>query len=133
MLWEDCCNSATPDIYGTRVTQSGAIFDYGRVIQQDGVQSNLAMTRGSGNHLFLVYQSWTGTVGGKTYNTDRIWGDMDPTPGGGIEETSKVEVRTTSIATIVRGVLFLPRDMTELPGNSDRVPRPLCSTSAAGR
>jgi hypothetical protein len=26
--------------------------------------------------------------------------------------------------TIIRGVLFLPRDMTELPGNSDRVPRP---------
>jgi len=25
--------------------------------------------------------------------------------------------------TVVRGVLYLPRDMTELPGNSDRVPR----------
>jgi hypothetical protein len=28
------------------------------------------------------------------------------------------------LPTIVRGVLFLPRDMTELVGNSDRVPRP---------
>jgi hypothetical protein len=66
------------------------------------------MTRGSGNHLFLVYQSWTGTVGGKTYNTDRIWGCMDPTPGGGIEETPSAEVRTTNRgATIVRGVLVL--------------------------
>jgi hypothetical protein len=35
-------------------------------------------------------------------------------------------------ATIVRGVLFLPRDMTELPGNSDRVPRPAL-LNAAGR
>ncbi|MBN2464046.1 T9SS type A sorting domain-containing protein [candidate division WOR-3 bacterium] len=29
-----------------------------------------------------------------------------------------------SSVSIVRGVLVLPRDMTELPGNSDRVPRP---------
>jgi len=29
-------------------------------------------------------------------------------------------------------VLFLPRDMTELPGNSDRVPRPAL-VNAAGR
>lgn len=42
----------------------------------------------------------------------------------GIEETPSAELRTTDVGpTIVRGVLFLPRDMTELPGNSDRVPR----------
>jgi len=120
VLWEDCYNEGKPDIYGTRVTPSGSLLDYGRVIPQAGVQSNLAMTRGSGSHLFLVYQSWTGTEGGKIYNTDRIWGAMDPTPGGGIEETPSAELRmTNSGATIVRGVLFVPRDMTELPSNSD--------------
>jgi len=109
VLWEDCCNSGKADIYGTRVTDSGALLDYGRAISQEGIQSNLAMTRGSGNHLFLVYQSWTGMVGGSTYNADRIWGDMDPTPGGGIEETPSAVVRmTTRGATIVRGVLVLP-------------------------
>jgi hypothetical protein len=107
VLWADCCNSGSPDIYGTRVTQSGSLLDYGRVIPQAGVQSNLAMTRGSGNHLFLVYQSWTGTVGGKTYNTDRIWGDMDPTPGGGIEEETQPGLRPANSATIVHGVLVL--------------------------
>jgi hypothetical protein len=108
VLWSDCVNSGKPDIYGTRVTPSGSLLDYGRVISQEGVQSNLAMTRGSGNHLFLVYQSWTGTVGGSVYNTDRIWGCMDPTPGGGIEETPSAELRMTSRgATIVRGVLVL--------------------------
>jgi hypothetical protein len=35
-------------------------------------------------------------------------------------------------ANIVRGVLSLPRDMTELPANSDRVPRPVL-LDAAGR
>jgi hypothetical protein len=36
-----------------------------------------------------------------------------------------VGLREQRHATIVRGVLLLPRDMTELPGNSDRVPRPI--------
>jgi DNA-binding beta-propeller fold protein YncE len=37
-----------------------------------------------------------------------------------------VEMREQRHATIVRGVLFLPRDMTEIrPGISDRVPRPI--------
>jgi len=108
VLWSDCVNSGKPDIYGTRVTQSGSLLDYGRVIPQEGVQSNLAMTRGSGDHLFLVYQSWTGTAGGSTYNTDRIWGCMDPTPGGGIEETPSAELRMMNRgATIVRGMLVL--------------------------
>ena len=116
VLWEDCCNSGKADIYGTRVTDSGALLDYGRAISQEGIQSNLAMTRGSGNHLFLVYQSWTGMVGGSTYNTDRIWGDMDPTPGGGIEETPSAELRMTNRgATIVRGVLFLPTVASHKP------------------
>ncbi|MCX6843383.1 MAG: hypothetical protein NTX53_14005 [candidate division WOR-3 bacterium] len=35
-------------------------------------------------------------------------------------------------ASIITNVLFLPRDMTELPGNSDRVPRPTL-LDAAGR
>ena len=49
-----------------------------------------------------------------------------------VEETPKCEVHATNAPTIIRGVLFLPRDMTELPGNSDRVPRPLL-LDVAGR
>jgi hypothetical protein len=40
--------------------------------------------------------------------------------------------RITPGATLVRGILNLPRDMTELPGNSDRVPR-LALFDALGR
>ena len=43
---------------------------------------------------------------------------------GVAEETPNAEVRMTNAATIVRGALFLPRDMTGLPGNPDRIPRP---------
>ena len=64
--------------------------------------------------MFLVYQGWTGTVGGKTYNTCRIWGEMNPNPG--IEETNgggrtvgpgHPKPTTKCMPTIVRGVLLL--------------------------
>jgi len=44
----------------------------------------------------------------------------------GIEESLKPQATSFELGpTIVRSVLVLPRDMTELPGNSDRVPRPV--------
>jgi len=44
-------------------------------------------------------------------------------PTGIAEQPQASSHKPQAIATIVRGVLCLPRDMTELPGNSDRVPR----------
>ena len=41
----------------------------------------------------------------------------------GIELETVVRSGRLPGASIVRGVLFLPRDMTELPGKPDRVPR----------
>jgi YVTN family beta-propeller protein len=53
--------------------------------------------------------------------------------GVGIEEYYEPRAESPRPApTFVRGILFLPRDMTELPGNSDRVPR-LSLMDAAGR
>jgi len=53
-----------------------------------------------------VYMGWTGKVGAKTYNTDRIWGTFGPFPG--VQETPSDEVRATNVGpTIVRGVLVL--------------------------
>ncbi len=47
----------------------------------------------------------------------------DPAPG--LEERTKCEVRRTNWPTFVRGVLFVPRDMTDFgSGKSDRVPGP---------
>jgi hypothetical protein len=56
-------------------------------------------------------------MGGKTYNTVRIWGKMNPVPG--IEETMNDERGTLNLGpTIVRGVLFLSDDRR--PGTGDR-------------
>jgi len=46
---------------------------------------------------------------------------LESAGAGGPAEPARDRVQ---LPTIVRGVLSLPRDMTELPGNSDRVPRP---------
>ena len=49
----------------------------------------------------------------------------------GVEETPNAEVRATkSGPTVVRGVLYVPRDMTVLPGNTDRVARTTSVASA---
>jgi hypothetical protein len=107
VVWTDYRNNPdTSDIYGARVSTGGVVFDSGPVVRQEGNQYSPALARGTGSQLFLVYQGWAGTVGGKTYNVSRIWGKMDPHPG--IEDTMNDERGALNLgATIVRGVLFL--------------------------
>ena len=106
VVWEDE-RSGGSDIYGARVTPGGTVYDEGPVVRQEGNQWYLALARGTGSQMLLVYQGWAGTVGGKTYNIDRIWSKMNPSPG--IEEQSQEPIgnRQEPMATIVRGVLVL--------------------------
>jgi hypothetical protein len=105
VVWLDWRNGSS-DIYGSRVTPGGVVFDSGPVVRQEGIQESPALARGSGSQLFLVYQGWASSVGGKTYNNDRIWGKLNPSPA--VAEMTKPEVRMTNgRATIVRGVLVL--------------------------
>ena len=107
VVWEDY-RSDHPDIYGALVTTAGVVYDSGWVVRQDGNQFFPVLARGAGSQMFLVYQGWVGMFGGKTYNTDRVWGKFNPLPGS-IEETPSADVRTPNrVATVVRGVLFLP-------------------------
>jgi hypothetical protein len=117
VVWTDYRNNPdTSDIYGARMTPAGTVYDEGLVVRQEGNQQNPALA-GAGSQMFLVYQGWAGTVGGKTYNTYRIWGKMNPSPA--IAEMTKHEVRRTNNgATLVRGVLLLPGDRR--PGTGDR-------------
>jgi len=126
VVWEDYRSSGNLDIYGALVSTAGVVLGEGWVVRREGNQSRLALARGTGSQLFLVYQGWAGTVGDKTYNTDRIWGEMNPTPGSGVEEMPNAEVPTTSLATVVRGVLFLR-------GASSRKPQATSLLDIAGR
>jgi hypothetical protein len=106
VVWEDHCVDGDTDIFGARVTPGGAVFDRGSVIGREGGQSHPRICCGSGGQMFLTYQDWTGMVGGKTYNAERVWGMMDPNPG--VAESPSAQVRTShGGATVVRGVLVL--------------------------
>jgi len=110
VVWEDY-RSNSPDIYGALVTPAGVASDTGWVVKQEGSQFGPALALGTDSELFLVYQGWAGRVGGKTYNTDRVWGKTNPVPGS-IEEGRQLTVcgpRPT--ATVVRGILYLPRSL----------------------
>ncbi|MEO0079284.1 MAG: hypothetical protein ABIK44_01215, partial [candidate division WOR-3 bacterium] len=107
MVWTDWRSGGESDIYGARVSPTGVVVDSGPVVRQAGNQWDPALTRGSGGQMFLVYQGWTGTVGGRTYNAYRIWGKLNPSPGIG-EGRQPTANNSQPPATIVRAVLFLP-------------------------
>ena len=104
VVWQDSRSGTSYDIYGARVSFVGSAFDLSPLVTQEGDQRYPALASGPDNQMFLVYQGWTGMVGGETYNTDRIWGTMNLNLA--MAEMTKPEVRMTNNgATIVRGVL----------------------------
>jgi hypothetical protein len=106
VVWTDSRSGSSWDIYGAWVQPDGTVFDESPLVTQEGNQSYPALARGNGSQIFLVYQGWAGTVGNKTYNTDRIWGKMNPAPG--LQEAMDGERGTAKPGpTIVRGVLVL--------------------------
>jgi hypothetical protein len=107
VVWEDDRNGPY-DLYGAWVSPEGAVFDSGPLVRQAHDQLYPALASGPGNQMFLVYQGWAGTVGGKTYNTDRIWGKFGPFPGVA-ESRQPTAYSLQPMPTIVRGVLELKR------------------------
>ena len=106
VMWEDQRSGWYEDVCGALVSQSGVVSDSGLVVEQNGYQEQAALARGSGGQLFLAYQGWAGTVGGKVYNIYRTWGKLGPLLGVA-EKTPNSEQREAS-ATIIRSVLCLP-------------------------
>jgi hypothetical protein len=111
VVWEDYRSGSEYDIYGARVTPGGVVFDSGPVVRQEWGQRDPALACGSGGQMLLVYRGWAGTVGGKAYNADRIWGKLDPHPG--IAEGRQPTVCSSRpAAAIVRGVLEISSQLT---------------------
>jgi hypothetical protein len=107
------------DIYGARVTTEGAVLDRFVMVAQDGCQLYPSIASGAGNQMFLVYQGRAGAVGGRSYDTDRIWGKLGPFIG--IEESPKPQASSHKLgATVVRGLLRLSEARGELLDISGR-------------
>jgi len=123
VVWQDELADGW-DIHGARITPEGTVFDSGPVVRQEGDQQCLALARGAGGQMLLAYQGWTGTVGAKTYDADRIWGKMDPNPG--IAERPPTVFGSLPTSTIVRGSLWLA-------GNPSASSSPSWLLDAAGR
>ncbi|MEO0069767.1 MAG: hypothetical protein ABIK18_03120, partial [candidate division WOR-3 bacterium] len=129
VVWEDGRNG-NYDIYGARVSPDGIVLDSFPVIRQDSDQVYPALSRGTGSQIFLVYQGWAGTVGGKTYHTERIWGKMNPAPG--IEERLQPTANGSwRAATIVRNVLKLNTE--DVSRNTEHGPRSSVLLDVTGR
>ncbi|MFO7651705.1 MAG: hypothetical protein R6X13_10260, partial [bacterium] len=104
--WTDN-RSGRADIFGARVRPDGSVYGGGAVVVQEGEQLWSVLARGPGNQMLLAFQGWAGAFGGDTCGDYRIWGRMNPGPA--VAEPAIPGVRmTSSVPTIVRGVLSLP-------------------------
>jgi hypothetical protein len=105
-VWQDYRNFSDYDIYGARLSPQGTVSDSGSVVSEPQDQTLPRLGVGNGGRILLVYEGWAGNVGGKDYNANRIWGEMNPRPSNRDAVISKEVV--TRGATIVRGLLHMP-------------------------
>ncbi|MGQ9708159.1 MAG: hypothetical protein ACUVUR_04720, partial [bacterium] len=76
VVWED--RRSGYDIYGAWLAPEGLVYDSSPVVTQEGGQFSPALKSGVGRDMLLVYQGWTGSIDSLTYNTQRIWGKVNP-------------------------------------------------------
>jgi hypothetical protein len=82
VVWEDLRDGDwDSDIYGAKVTSTGTVTEFA-ISSLTGDQSSIALAKGSGNQVFVVWDGWTPTP----YSSDRIWGKLigvsaQPSPG----------------------------------------------------
>jgi large repetitive protein len=104
--WQDARGGTNSDIYGVRVSRQGVVYDEQPLAVRAGSRSYPALARGPGSQVLLVYQGYADTVGGRTYNRQRVWCKLDPVTGIEEEERSTPHApRSTPVPTVVRGLL----------------------------
>jgi hypothetical protein len=97
-------------LFGAYVSPGGSVFGSGAVDEVTRCRGAV-IVRGCGGQMLLAYSGWAGTVGGKKYSSDRIWGKMNPQPGIA-EAPGRVRPAGEPMSTIVRGVLRINPQLT---------------------
>jgi hypothetical protein len=119
-------------------TQDETFLMYFKIPDEGYNHWSMARSLPPNRETVLTFTPWTPKWPGDHYYVGQlVAGDMDPSNdaldgsvfvrvGAGIQEALNDERGTMStVATVIRGILFLPRDMTETAKVSDRVPRPV--------
>jgi hypothetical protein len=106
VAWMDFRASDFSDIYGARVSPDGVVLDSFVIVARDRTQSKPALARGGNGSMLLVYVDRTERAGGKTYVSDRIWGNLVQRPSV-VEDGASDLHRRAAMATVVRGVMVL--------------------------
>jgi hypothetical protein len=109
VVWNALGEDMSDNIYGAKVSPSGAIIDTFSISLQAGDQIKPAITRSDGDQLMITYCGWTDFVGGNYVNTMRIWGKFFPFVG--LEEDEMVCLKQNRlVSTIIKGPMLLPED-----------------------
>ena len=93
-----------------RVDTSGAVGRTSDWFDVSSPDQGYDVVQGGGPELLAVFSNWTDSAAGRYYGADRLWGRLDQVPG--IEQADNRPLpNVTGEASVIRGVLFLPRSL----------------------
>jgi hypothetical protein len=109
VLWDNY-DMDTTRFAVAQIDTAGDVVRSGLWFGMPGPDNGFDAVYGSGPELLLLFSCWTDTAMGRSYGTDRLWGRLGQVPG--IEQADDRLLRSvTGEASVVRGVLFLPRSL----------------------
>jgi hypothetical protein len=110
VLWSRWVYSDTTIFAVAQVDTAGSVTRTGDWFALPGSDIGLDAAYGSGPELLLLFSCWTDTALGRYYGVDRLWGRLGQVPG--IDQADNSQLRNVRLgATVVRGVLLLPRSL----------------------
>jgi hypothetical protein len=98
--------------WATLVSPQGAVVGSVLVTTMNVDGEPLPIAHGSGQQTLAVFAAYTDSVNRYPVNGNRVWGKLSPFTG--LAENPVSELRSGKMATIVRGVLYLPSENQRL-------------------
>jgi len=74
VAWEDSRSGTQTDIYGAWVASDGSVSNNYLLSENPGDKTQLAISRGAGDQVFLLWKGYVDSINGHYVNNMRIWG-----------------------------------------------------------